>query len=153
MMMEKKRIRHTDKERPMCRDLITALVVCHNVTPVYDEDTGEKALQASSPDEVALVKFAESLKMDLVDRENNKIVIKNAAGNIESYRILADFPFSSETKRMGILLQHEESDKIIYYAKGAESVMENLIKPIYKASMIGACDRFSLDGLRTLVIA
>lgn len=55
---------------------------------------------------MALVKFAESLKMDLVDRENNKIVIKNAAGNLESYRILADFPFSSETKRMGILLQH-----------------------------------------------
>lgn len=102
----KRRIRHADKEKPMCRDLITALVVCHNVTPVYDDETGEKALQASSPDEVALVKFAESLKMDLVDRENNKIVIKNAAGNLESYRILADFPFSSETKRMGILLQH-----------------------------------------------
>ena len=31
--------------------------------------------------------------------------------------------------------------------------MENLIKGSYKASMIGACDRFSLDGLRTLVIA
>lgn len=91
--------------------------------------------------------------MDLVERENNKIVIKNAAGNHEAYRILADFPFSSETKRMGILLQHEESGKIIFYAKGAESVMENLIKPTYKAAMIGACDRFSLDGLRTLVIA
>ena len=32
-------------------------------------------------------------------------------------------------------------------------MMENLIKPTYKAAMIGACDRFSLDGLRTLVIA
>lgn len=31
--------------------------------------------------------------------------------------------------------------------------MESLIKGSYKASMIGACDRFSLDGLRTLVIA
>lgn len=137
----------------MCRDLITALAVCHNVTPVLDKDTGQTALQASSPDEIALVHFAESLKMELVDRENNTIIIRNAAGNREEYAILADFPFSSETKRMGILLRHVVSGKIIFYAKGAESVMENLIKGNYKAAMIGACDRFSLDGLRTLVIA
>ena len=40
----KRRLRHAEKEKPMCRDLITALAVCHNVTPVYDDDTGEKAL-------------------------------------------------------------------------------------------------------------
>ena len=148
-----RRIRHAEKEQPMCRDLITALAVCHNVTPVLDKDTGQTALQASSPDEIALVHFAESLKMELVDRENNTIIIRNAAGNREEYAILADFPFSSETKRMGILLRHVVSGKIIFYAKGAESVMENLIKGNYKAAMIGACDRFSLDGLRTLVIA
>ena len=73
---------------------------------MIDSDTGEKALQASSPDEVALVKFAESLKMELIERDNNRILIKNAAGDKEGYLILADFPFSSETKRMGILLQH-----------------------------------------------
>lgn len=41
------------------RDMITALAVCHNVTPVIDE--GQKVYQASSPDEVALVKIAEEL--------------------------------------------------------------------------------------------
>ncbi len=44
------------------RDLILALSLCHNVTPVYPDplDRSHKELQASSPDEVALVKFAES---------------------------------------------------------------------------------------------
>ena len=49
------------------RDLITALAVCHNVTPIEDED-GNKSFQASSPDEVALVKIAESMGMKLQSR-------------------------------------------------------------------------------------
>ena len=46
------------KRRQECllRDLATALIVCNNVTPVTDE--GQRILQASSPDEIALVKFA-----------------------------------------------------------------------------------------------
>lgn len=34
------------------------------------------------------------------------MVVTNAAGNKEEYDILENFPFSSETKRMGILLRH-----------------------------------------------
>lgn len=41
------------------KDMVTALVICNNVTPVDDE--GKRVLQASSPDEIALVKFAESV--------------------------------------------------------------------------------------------
>jgi len=41
----------------MVRDIITALCLCHNVTPVYEG--GTKIYQASSPDEIALVKIAE----------------------------------------------------------------------------------------------
>ena len=46
------------KRRQECllRDLSTALVLCNNVTPVIDD--GQRILQASSPDEIALVKFA-----------------------------------------------------------------------------------------------
>ena len=48
------------------RDLITAITLCNNVTPVesinqFDEE--EITYQASSPDETALVKFGHSLKM------------------------------------------------------------------------------------------
>lgn len=63
--------------------MITALAVCHNVTPVYPipGDLESKELQASSPDEVALVRFADSLNMRLMHRDQqNLITIKNAAG-------------------------------------------------------------------------
>lgn len=38
------------------RDFITCLAVCHNVTP--SEENGQKVYQASSPDEIALVKIS-----------------------------------------------------------------------------------------------
>jgi phospholipid-translocating ATPase len=50
-------------------------------------------------------------------------------GKLEVYEVLANFPFSSETKRMGIILKHEESQKIVFYVKGADSIMVNKIRP------------------------
>jgi phospholipid-translocating ATPase len=82
------------------RDAITALGLCHNVTPV--EEDGVRGYQASSPDEVALVKLAESLKIKLNERSQMRMQILNATETPEDYEILANFPFSSETKRMGI---------------------------------------------------
>lgn len=45
------------------------------------------------------------------------------------YSILANFPFSSETKRMGIIVRHQDSDRIIFYLKGAETVIKNKVRP------------------------
>lgn len=56
------------KRRQECllRDCSTALILCNNVTPVMDE--GSRILQASSPDEIALVKFAENLGFIMRER-------------------------------------------------------------------------------------
>ena len=55
------------------RDSITALALCHNVTPVYPDETDKtiREFQASSPDEIALVRFADSLGMNLIERDQN----------------------------------------------------------------------------------
>lgn len=44
----------------MVRDFITALALCHNVTPVFPDefDKNKKEFMASSPDEIALVSYA-----------------------------------------------------------------------------------------------
>lgn len=55
-------------ETYMIRDMVTALAVCHNVTPIVNNE-GERELQASSPDEVALVKFVEDLGYYLEKRD------------------------------------------------------------------------------------
>lgn len=72
------------------RDLILALSLCHNVTPVYPDadDQTKKEFQASSPDEIALVKFAEHLDMKLEHREELFIDLQNPAGDPEHYEIL-----------------------------------------------------------------
>lgn len=82
---------------------MTSLILCHNVTPVFDDD-GKRSFQASSPDEIALVEFAERVGMKLVKRTNEEILITTAANLEENYKILYEFPFSSERKRMGIVL-------------------------------------------------
>ena len=115
----------------MVRDLVTCLALCHNVTPTYPDplDPTIREFQASSPDEVALVKFSDSLGVKLLERDQQKIVIQNTAGNNEEYLVLANFPFSSETKRMGIVLRHTQTDRLIFYLKGAETVMKLKVKP------------------------
>lgn len=77
--------------------MISALVLCHNVTPVINNNN-ERELQASSPDEVALVKFAEELGYKLDSRTQQEVKIQNKKGIYEEYDILNCFPFSSETK-------------------------------------------------------
>lgn len=44
--------------------------------------------------------------MSLFARDNDNITIENPLGIKEKYQILANFPFTSETKRMAILLKH-----------------------------------------------
>ena len=131
--------------------MITALAICHNVTPAMDE--GVKVYQASSPDEVALVKFAESLNMILKERNQEEIKIEDPAGMEENFQILAMFPFSSETKRMGILVRHQNTGRLIFYLKGADSIMQNKVKKVYKPVVQDECEGLAREGLRTLVIA
>ena len=128
------------------RDTITAMVLCNNVTPT------ETGYQASSPDEVALVKFADSLNMRLVHRTDKEIKVKDSADNMEEFEVLANFPFSSDTKRMGIILKNKEYGHIIYYLKGAENVMMKFVKKDYIGYIKENAENLAVKGLRTLVL-
>ena len=69
--------------------------------------------------------------MKLFYRTDKLIKIKNVTGVVEEFEILANFPFSSETKRMGIILKNIKHGHIIFYLKGAENVMKNFTKQEY----------------------
>jgi magnesium-transporting ATPase (P-type) len=113
----------------------------------------DAVLQASSPDEIALVRYAIELDMVLKERERTRVVIQNPLGVLEEYMVLANFPFTSESKKMSILVKHFKTGKIIYYVKGAEVVMEEKIKPAARAPLLEYCENLAMDGLRTLVFA
>ena len=93
------------------------------------------------------------MQMKLVERDQNLIVITNAAGTEERYDVLANFPFSSDTKRMGIILRHQATKRIVFYLKGAEVVMLSKVRPSQRATVDEACENLAIEGLRTLVIS
>ena len=145
---QNKRIRRNRNK--VIRDTITAMALCHNVTPTYLEN-GEIFFQASSPDEIALVQTSNKFGMKLIiDKE---IKILNTKGVEETYDILANFPFSSETKRMGIILRNKTHNHIIFYLKGAENIMEKFVKEDYKSHIKENAENLACTGLRTLVLS
>lgn len=50
---------------------IQALLLCHNVTPVFDKSV--RGLQGSSPDELTLVTFAETLGFLIKERSEDSL--------------------------------------------------------------------------------
>ncbi|VDQ17036.1 unnamed protein product [Trichobilharzia regenti] len=61
------------------------------------------------------------------------------------------FPFSSESKRMGIIVRDYSTKRIIFYVKGADTVMSNLVS--YVDWLDDEAGNLAREGLRTLVVA
>lgn len=136
-------------QRQLVRDAMAALALCHNVTPVSDE-VGEVVFQASSPDEIALVKFAAEMKYSLHSRTQHHITL-TASNHQENFDILHNFAFSSATKRMGLILR-DDKNRILIYFKGAEDAMTKFTPPDKAGWVMEKCQDLATQGLRTLVV-
>uniref|UniRef100_A0A673HPI5 Phospholipid-transporting ATPase n=1 Tax=Sinocyclocheilus rhinocerous TaxID=307959 RepID=A0A673HPI5_9TELE len=150
-------------------EAVKAIALCHNVTPVYesrvngvstepesteaDQDFSDdnRTYQASSPDEVALVRWTESVGLTLVNRDLTSLQLKTPAGHILTYYILQIFPFTSESKRMGIIVREEATGDITFYMKGADVAMASIVQ--YNDWLEEECGNMAREGLRTLVVA
>lgn len=203
-------------------EAVKALALCHNVTPVYEADNvkpekqdktrgspsrsisietqsseaqkSEVTYQASSPDEIALVKWTEEVGLALVRRDLSWITlqmrnstetsmrksmtendsINTAVTNISSnsrtdlhspsssastmslsntmkFQILQVFPFTSESKRMGIIVKDTTNGEITFYLKGADMVMTTIVQ--YNDWLSEESGNMAREGLRTLVVA
>lgn len=127
-------------------DLLVGLSVCHNVTPTCEN--GERTYQASSPDEVAIINWTNSIGMKLVHRDSEKIILENITG-LQEFKILFNFPFTSESKRMGIIVKNAQGE-IDFYMKGADIVMKNIVQT--NDWLAEETDNMAREGLRTLII-
>lgn len=136
------------------RWLVEALAVCHNVNVSHDDSEGaspEKLVyQASSPDEVALVKFAASMGCGLVGRTLSHITVRCPGGQDAVYEVLHVFPFTSETKRMGIIVRRPDG-RIALYMKGSDATMATIVS--FSDWLEEECGNLARKGLRTLVVA
>lgn len=130
-------------------EALLAIALAHNVTPV--EDGPSRVLQAASPDEVALVRFAESVGILLQQRTMSRVVLRVPGPFLLEYDILAEFPFTSAARRMGIIVQDRRSGLITLYVKGADTVMGRKVS--YNDWLDEECGNLAREGLRTLVYA
>ncbi|KAJ1328997.1 putative phospholipid-transporting ATPase NEO1 [Microdochium nivale] len=146
------------------RDVVLALALCHNVTPTTDEEDGQTvtSYQASSPDEIAIVRWTESVGLRLVSRDRTGMTLESTSTGkaVVQVRILEVFPFTSEGKRMGIIVHFYEhaqatppsldSGEIWFYQKGADTVMSSIVAA--NDWLDEETSNMAREGLRTLVV-
>ncbi|KAI8909700.1 hypothetical protein EDD86DRAFT_190542 [Gorgonomyces haynaldii] len=128
-------------------DLVMALGLCHNVTPNWDAN--KVSYQASSPDEIAIVQWTEEMGLQLVYRDQNTIKLQSKS-TIFEFEILNIFPFTSELKRMGIIVRNKANGQIVFYQKGADAIMAKIV--MFNHWLDEECGNMAREGLRTLVI-
>ena len=138
--------------KPQVRDFFEFMSLCHSVMVDHDPNTLEILYQASSPDELALVKASNEVGIKLVERTGESIIIEENEVKSE-HKILAEFPFDSDRKRMSVII--ERNGKYFLYCKGADSIMEDRIKwkQGEKEIVFRDLNKFAIEGLRTLVMS
>jgi phospholipid-translocating ATPase len=145
------------------RDVVLALAICHNVTPTTEEENGKPitSYQASSPDEIAIVRWTEAVGLRLLHRDRKGMVLQSVDSGrpVVRVRILEVFPFTSEGKRMGIIVQFYEATEsssspgngeIWFYQKGADTVMTSIV--VANDWLDEETANMAREGLRTLVV-
>lgn len=133
------------------REFLVLLAVCHTVVP---EKHGEEITYlASSPDEAALVKGAKNLGFVFTTRTPETVEIE-AIGKREVYEVLNVLDFTSERKRMSVVVR-DRTGKIKLYTKGADSVIYERLseEQPYADVTLQHLEAFATLGLRTLCLA
>uniref|UniRef100_A0A4W5L877 P-type phospholipid transporter n=1 Tax=Hucho hucho TaxID=62062 RepID=A0A4W5L877_9TELE len=131
-----------------------AVALCHNVTPTdQDFSVDNRTYQASSPDEVALVWWTESVGLTLVNRDLNSLLLKTPAGQILTYYILQIVTFTSDSKRMGIIVRNRYNQaklSIHDRALKVSAVVESLEREMELLCLTGVEDQLQADVRPTL---
>ena len=138
------------------------LSLCHEVFP----EKSEKGIlyQGSSPDDIALVKGAQQLGYEFLEKDFNKVTIKDYITNtLTEWEILALIPFDSDRKRMSVIAKEKKTQKIFLLSKGSDGIMlkgvpphpaviTQYASPQEKININRVLDSFSKEGLRILVM-
>lgn len=138
---------------PLIQEFLTLMSVCHTVIPEKGED-GSVMYHAASPDERALVYGAKNYGYVFETRTPTHVTV-NALGQQESYEILNVLEFTSNRKRMSVIVRNAKGE-IKLYCKGADTVIyERLAQKgsAFRDLTLQHLEEFATEGLRTLCLA
>lgn len=115
---------------------ILSIALCHTALPEVQSD-GSMDFQASSPDEIALVRAAQDLGLLVASRSSQSITLRKTDSENneaqERYDILDVIEFSSKRKRMSIVGRCPDG-RIMLLCKGADSAILPRLKQSSLAS-------------------
>ncbi|XP_030466430.1 phospholipid-transporting ATPase 2 isoform X1 [Syzygium oleosum] len=141
-----------DSGSPDVIRFLTVMAICNTVIPVQSK-TGAILYKAQSQDEDALVHAAAKLHMVLFNRNANIIEIR-FNGTVIHYEVLETLEFTSDRKRMSIVVKNCQNGKIFLLTKGADEAILPYANPGQQTrTFVEAVDQYSQLGLRTLCLA
>nr|CAD1820272.1 unnamed protein product [Ananas comosus var. bracteatus] len=130
---------------------LTVMTLCNTVIPIKSK-SGAISYKAQSQDEDALVKAAAQLHMVLIGKNGNIIEI-NFNGSILQYEVLDILEFTSDRKRMSMVVKDCQTGKIFLLSKGADEAIfpcSNSGQQI--RTFMDAVEQYAQLGLRTLCL-
>eukprot|EP00268_Persea_americana_P027236 TRINITY_DN2667_c0_g1_i2.p1 TRINITY_DN2667_c0_g1~~TRINITY_DN2667_c0_g1_i2.p1 ORF type:complete len:1108 (+),score=144.64 TRINITY_DN2667_c0_g1_i2:417-3740(+) len=131
---------------------LTVMAICNTVVPLKSK-SGAISYKAQSQDEDALVQAAAHLHMVLISKNGNTIEINFNAATIQ-YEILDTLEFTSDRKRMSVVVRDCQNGKIILLSKGAdEAILSNSHSGQQIRTYVEAVEQYGQLGLRTLCLA
>lgn len=134
-------------------EFLILLAVCHTVIP-EKLSSGEIVYHAASPDENALVAGARRFGYEFDLRTPSYVEI-NALGVRHRYEVLNVLDFTSDRKRMSLIVRNP-AGQIKLYCKGADTMIyERLAKKNSEIAdlTLQHLEEFATEGLRTLCCA
>ncbi|PNY03797.1 phospholipid-transporting ATPase 2-like protein [Trifolium pratense] len=131
---------------------LTVMAICNTVVPTRSK-TGDILYKAQSQDEDALVQAAAQLHMVFFNKNGNILEVKfNTA--ILQYEVLETLEFTSDRKRMSVVLKDCQNGKILLLSKGAdEAILPHARAGQQTRNFIEAVEQYAHLGLRTLCLA
>lgn len=131
---------------------LKVMAICNTVIPIQSK-TGAVSYKAQSQDEEALVRAAASLHMVFVNQNGNVLEI-NFNGLLLRYEVLDILEFTSDRKRMSVVVKCYLSGKIFLLSKGAdEAILPHARSGQHTRTFSEAVEQYAQLGLRTLCIA
>ena len=100
---------------------------------------------------MAIVGWTASVGLTLVFRDRQRMELQTPTGSRLTFDILDIFPFTSESKRMGIVVRDVQSGEITFLQKGADVVMAKIVQR--NDWLEEETANMAREGLRTLVMA
>lgn len=137
---------------PDVNRFVTIMAICNTVIPMQSK-SGAIVYKAQSQDEEALVHAAARLHMVLFNKNGNILEIK-FNGSVLQYEVLDTLEFTSDRKRMSIVVRDCQNEKIVLLSKGAdEAIFPCASTGQQIRTFTEAVEQYAQLGLRTLCLA